>query len=609
MNIAGRLLIQSFAFAFLLYSAPPVWAATITWNNSAGGNWNVAGNWSPNQVPGAGDTATITAAGTYIVNISDTESAASLTVGGATGVQTLQVNSGGVLNESGGTLSITGSLKVQSGGLLNMTSQFSVEGPLTNAGTINLTNAALALYNNNGASYNGGINNQGQINFCGASGDQVASYIGDEYFINQGTVNQEAGTGISTINVFAGGLQGTYNAALGTILEFLGGNTAGAPLTVGAPPVLNGPGQYRFTSGYLLLTEVAITNLSLTGGVLELGSAFQGGAITNLTLEGIALAEGTNQVKGTLIVTNNSTINAVLTVDNGAVLDAYGGALAVTGSLTVKGGGVLNVASQFSVEGPLTNSGTINLTNAALALYNNNGASYNGGINNQGQINFYGSSGDQIASYIGDEYIINPGTISQRPGTGNSSISAAVFTDPGTLDSQEGTLTVSAISLQSSSVLNFGFNSPTAYGNIAFQASAVLSGTVSANLNNGFVPATGDTFKVLSYPSFSGTFARTNFPAGYVGQGIYGSTFFSLEITGTGTTPTNQPVLTIERVNASTVAVSWPTAAGNFNLQTSTKLPAETWDNVTSGITTVGANYVLTSAVGGENTFFRLQSQ
>jgi hypothetical protein len=93
-----------------------------------------------------------------------------------------------------------------------------------------------------------------------------------------------------------------------------------------------------------------------------------------------------------------------------------------------------------------------------------------------------------------------------------------------------------------------------------------------------------------------------------VGQCDYGTTVFSLSLTPTGTQP-NRPVLNIERVSATIVAISWPTAAGNFNLQTSTKLPAETWDNVTSGITTVGANYVLTSAVGGENTFFRLQSQ
>src|SRR4051794_9197454 len=34
-------------------------AATITWTNNTPGNWNTAANWSPNQVPGAADTAVL----------------------------------------------------------------------------------------------------------------------------------------------------------------------------------------------------------------------------------------------------------------------------------------------------------------------------------------------------------------------------------------------------------------------------------------------------------------------------------------------------------------------------------------------------------------------
>jgi hypothetical protein len=592
---------------FLLFIAAPIGAQTITWINTSGGDWNVAGNWSPNQVPGATNTAVINAPGTYVVTVNDTESAASLTLGGGTGVQTLQVNSGGVLNESGGTLGVTGLLTVESGGSLNVASRFDVFGPLTNAGTINLTNAQLAFYNDNSATYDGGIDNQGEINFYGANGDQIDAAFGDEYMINQGTVNEEAGAGISSIAAFTGALTGIYNAAVGTTIQFTGG-TAGNPLAVGTPPVLNGPGQYQFTSGYLLLTVNAIPNLSLTGGTLELGPGFQqGGAITNLTLDGIVLGAETNQVSGTLTATN-STISGALTVNSGGVLNEYGGTLAVTGLLTVESGGSLNVASRFDVFGPLTNAGTINLTNAELALYNNNSATYHGGIYNQGEINFYGASGDQIDTTFGDEYVINQGTISQRPGTGNSAINAAVFTDPGTVDSQEGTLALSSVSLQSSSVLNFGLNSPTDYGIIALNTSVVLSGTISANLNNNFVPANGDTFNVLSYPSFSGSFAHTNLPVGTTGQGIYGSTVFSLLITGTST-PTNRPVLTIERVNANTVVILWPTAAGDFNLQTGTTLSPGNWSTIISGITTVGANYVLTNMVKGEAAFFRLQSQ
>jgi hypothetical protein len=32
-------------------------AADIVWTNTAGGNWNVAANWNPNQAPSTNDTA------------------------------------------------------------------------------------------------------------------------------------------------------------------------------------------------------------------------------------------------------------------------------------------------------------------------------------------------------------------------------------------------------------------------------------------------------------------------------------------------------------------------------------------------------------------------
>jgi hypothetical protein len=517
----------------------------------------------------------------------------------------ITVNSNAVVNELSATLTAAASLTIAAGGILNVTTEFSVFGPLTNAGTVNLTNANVALFNN-GAAYLGGIDNQGQINFYGVSGDRIYSEEGFEYLTNQGAINVEPGAGISSISVYSGTMAGTYNAAAGATLQFMGGSAAN-PLPAGTPPVLNGSGQYQFTSGYLLLTVDVIPNLALLGGTLELGPSFQGGSITSLTLDGIVLAPGTYPVKGTLIVTN-SQLNGALVVNSGGVLDDSSATLNSTGSLTVAAGGTLNVAGSLALYGPLTNAGTVNLTNASLFLYNNNGAPYLGGIDNQGQINFYGTSGDRISSEVGSEYIINQGTISQRPGAGDSTINANVFSDPGTLDSQEGTLTLNQLNLQSTSVLNFGLNSATDYGKIAVQTNAVLAGTMSANFNNGFVPANGDEFNVFSGHALSGTFANIILPAGSSGNGVYGSTVFSLLIT-TSSTPPSQPLLTIERVNATTVTVSWPTAAGNFNLQTSPVLPSANWLNISSGIATVGANYVYTDTVAGGAAFFRLQSQ
>ena len=101
----------------------------------------------------------------------------------------------------------------------------------------------------------------------------------------------------------------------------------------------------------LTLPSNTIPNLSLTGGTLELGADFQGGAITNLVLDGIILTNNTLPVTGTLIVSNNrplygsylvaggavfdinhATLNAQVTVENGGQMQVYGLTLSSLGS-------------------------------------------------------------------------------------------------------------------------------------------------------------------------------------------------------------------------------------------------------------------------------------
>ena len=52
--------------------AGPVSAATITWTNTAGGNWTAATNWSPNLVPTTGDTAVVSGVGPFTIRVDGT---------------------------------------------------------------------------------------------------------------------------------------------------------------------------------------------------------------------------------------------------------------------------------------------------------------------------------------------------------------------------------------------------------------------------------------------------------------------------------------------------------------------------------------------------------
>ena len=46
-------------FLAALGLAAPVARGSITWTNTAGGNWSAAANWSPNQVPGSSDRKSV----------------------------------------------------------------------------------------------------------------------------------------------------------------------------------------------------------------------------------------------------------------------------------------------------------------------------------------------------------------------------------------------------------------------------------------------------------------------------------------------------------------------------------------------------------------------
>ena len=249
------------------------------------------------------------------------------------------------------------------------------------------------------------------------------------------------------------------------MVEFFGGTSANY-LTPGTPLVLAGGGQYQFAPlnyrnpsyypGYLELTTDVITNLALAGGTLALGPDFQGGAITNLTMYEMTLTNtlpvtgifnATNCVLyGDFNVASGDTVNVTystlyvnpFTISNNVVFIAYadtfneavtvapnglfsannGETFNVSGSLTVAEGGELDLINGgLTLYGPLTNSGTINMTNgypyaSYISIYNDESSYYGGLVNESGgQINIYGTYYSGISGSGGYDYFINDGAL------------------------------------------------------------------------------------------------------------------------------------------------------------------------------------------------------
>jgi hypothetical protein len=505
-------------------------AATLTWTNTAGGDWSTAANWSPNQVPGSSDIAVITNAGSYTVSLNTSATVAGFLLGASSGVTTQ------AFSMTGQNLTLNGPGTVTARGVLNFNGGLSLYAPLTNSGTINLTNAGIYVVNYyaQGNQYGGGglvnqpgglIHWQGGGNISGEHG--VYQSVPFDYFINRGIFTKTGGTNIIDCQVFDNtpgtitnllgtlalgsyqtNLAGTYYAAADATIQFNALNDGTNIVSAGTPLVLAGNGQFQFLSGILYYPSNAIPNLALLGTTLKLGPAFQGGAITNLALDGIVLSNSLpvtggfaamnspvlgnfTVASGGIFTGSNAATFGSVTVASGAQFIANGGSANTVGypsfggSLTVAHGAVMKLTGNFGMKAPFTNAGTVNISNAVVDVFYDPPDNLFAGLVNQsgGLMNLGNNVGIYNMTFnsnVGNSngYFLNQGMIVQLPGTSTTNIISCPAS------AQVGVQQVS---------INLAFNFDNRQGTITnFSGTLALSG-FRTNLAGTFYTAAGAT--------------------------------------------------------------------------------------------------------------------
>ncbi len=361
-----------------MHLSGPLQAVDIVWTNTAGGNWSSTNNWSPNQVPGASDTAWITNNGIYTVALDASAAVASLALGGTSGQQTLAnngynltLNQASAINPNGvfslnGVLAGTGLLTVQgqflwNGGYINpgivltvatngllalMTgvNEHYLYGIITNAGTIQLLNGGGDLYLYGSCEATGSIGEL--VNLPGALVDVQGNNsiywgCGTELVVNQGVVRKSGGTGTTYIYPSLTN-SGTLDVQTGTVNIYNSGQGSGVFLPEAGATLI-------FSRTYEVDNALtgAGTNL-LNGGTFTLNGNING---SNVVLNGAYLLASNTVVNGALIW-NSGQINP------GSVV-------------TVATNGLLALASgnEHNFFGIMTNAGTIQLLNGGGVLY------------------------------------------------------------------------------------------------------------------------------------------------------------------------------------------------------------------------------------------------
>src|SRR5580658_2933577 len=456
---------------------------------------------------------------------------------------------------------------------------------ITNNGTLEALNGSLAIdpisggltnYNSSTNTMTGGtfIANGGNLTFAGSATGITT--------LSAAVVEENGGQLIDTngnINALASLTSITSTGSLVTDVNF---TDAGSFSNAGSLTILSGTtfnvGSLAQISGNTLTagTYVLDANLGITGTAQNITTnaanlSLAGGTIENTSNSTNALANlAVNS--GSLTLANNANFTTVgnfnntgtLAVDKGSTFTVTGTLAQISGSTLASGsfvlGGTLQLGSGISIttnaanltlEGGELKSGT---ANALAALATNTGSltiagdtSYTtpGSLANSGAVDVQSGSTMKIGG-TGNAYNQSGGTttvdgtltgsVNTTGGTllGSGTLSGNV-SNGGTISAGDagvaGLLKITGTYTQlSSGTLNAtigGTAVGTEYSELKVTGAASLSGTLTVNLINGFVPKVGAKFTILSAKSITGTFTTQ-----YIV--INGSEYFAVSYTTKG---------------------------------------------------------------------------
>ena len=229
--------------------------------------------------------------------------------------------------------------------------------------------------------------------------------------------------------------------------------------------------------------EISITN----GGVIASGQgivALESGSQGSVIISGVGsnwVVSGNPQSYfsvgyegiGTLVIENGGTISSV----NGYIGHRDG----AQGTATITGAG-----SEWTIDGNLTLGGfsggattavgSLTLNDGGAVIVTNNVFIFGGGT--------LGGNGGIVGGNVVNAGAVTPGT------------SAGILTIDGTYSqTSTGTLTV-----------QLGGNASAEYDQLIITGAASLDGVLEVKLINDFMPSAGDTFDILNWPGFAGSF-------------------------------------------------------------------------------------------------------
>ncbi len=613
-------------------------AGTLT---ISGGTLNMSNTQGTLTTPSMALSGSGTLSGTSAVTVSGTLAWTGGTMSGA-GVtnanSTLTINGTAqkvlgrrLNNKTTGTWSDTGFFYLVTGGWLD-----------------NQAGATFTVQNDEIFRWNGGsphIDNEGT--FIKSPGVGTTQVAGSVAFNNAGTVDVQSGR----LDLSGGGTSSGSFDATGAELEFGGGtHTLTGTSSVTATKVIFSGATVNHAGGYTVTGETQVTGgtANLTGSVTNAGTLTISGGTLNmsntqgtLTTPSMALSGS-----GTLSGTSAVTVSGALAWSGGTMSGT--GVTNANSTLTINGTGQKALGRRLNnkATGTWSDTGFLylitggwldNQAGATFTVQNDEIFRWNGGsphVDNEGT--FIKSPGVGTSEVGGNVAFNNAGTVEIKSGTlkfsGSFTQSAgATYLNGGSVT------TTTALNIQGGVLKGFGTvtgdvsntggqASPGASPNIldiagsytqgsgggytveiggttagtghdqlnvtGVGSAAALAGALNVSLINGFTPASGDSFTILTFPSRTGTFAATNFPplgGGLVWNVVYNATNVVLTVGG-GVASADLSIVKTDSpdpVNAG-ATVTYTLAVSNAGPDTATTLTVT--DTLPAGVTNAAAS-------------------
>lgn len=403
------------------------------------------------------------------------------------------------------------------------------------------------------------------LNGATISGGTLTTSGSGSFQVNTGTLDGTASVLTNSgLFVVAGrnflNLQGTINNAGVIALDASGGC-----LSLAAPTTLEGSGVVTMTSTNCFLASASadtLTNKSTIEGAGSIGDSNPMG-ITNagsiIANQSTPLTIAPDPVlgfsnTGTLSVNNASTMNINGPFKNFVNGTLKGGIYSLAGTLEFPNAAIKTNAANLTLNGAAAQIlDNISGNNALKSLASNSAAgvfSLQTGANvaatnkftNKGKVTVGSGSSFAVRSYAQSANTTTvDGTLTASTGLtvqGGSLLGkgnlAAVVTSNGPITTGDsatnpGVLTVSGSYTQSAAgVLNTPIGqTATGHGQLAVSNGVSLNGTLNLSLINGFVPALGSNFTLVTGSAISGQFATVN------GKSINSSEHFEVNYSGT----------------------------------------------------------------------------